>query len=311
MVLPNGKSITSPFKMLNFMRKPFDDWLNKVAQQYGAEFHDEYEFKDFVQKSDSIEVKIKSKKDGELKTYETKYLFDATGLRPRIRMQMHPNDFIEKPSGSTLNYYIDGTAKMKANTLYQFWNMEWNDAMFAWVYKKTLDDKKDYWVVGTGCINGKILERQALFYDFIRKKYEMNGTIVKKEGYSSNIDMKSKDRVWLGENNILMLGDAAGLVDQVRGVGMDAAALSGRLAAQAILAAEDKGVRALDEYERLASKIVNQTKANQNREITEFKNNDELMNHMTGSMAKTGLGLIYQNVANKFRNIENYVLIPP
>jgi flavin-dependent dehydrogenase len=125
--------------------------------------------------------------------------------------------------------------------------------------------------------------------------------------------MKSKNRVWLGENNILMLGDAAGLVDQVRGVGMDAAALSGRLAAQAIITAEDNNnnVKALDEYTRLASKIVNQTKANQNREITEFKNNDQLMSYITGSMARSGLGMLYQNIANKFRSVEDFVLMPP
>ena len=36
MILPNGKSFGARFKMLNFMRKPFDDWLNKVAQENGA-----------------------------------------------------------------------------------------------------------------------------------------------------------------------------------------------------------------------------------------------------------------------------------
>ncbi len=66
--------------MLNFMRKPFDDWLNKVAQENGAEFHDECEFKNFIQ-NDAIEVHLKNKQDGEILTYETRYLLDATGLR--------------------------------------------------------------------------------------------------------------------------------------------------------------------------------------------------------------------------------------
>ena len=31
---------------------------------------------------------------------------------PKIRMQLHPEDFIEKSSGATLNYYIDGKSTL-------------------------------------------------------------------------------------------------------------------------------------------------------------------------------------------------------
>lgn len=41
MHFPDGKSTGAPFKMLNFMRKPLDDWLNQVAQDNGAEFLDQ------------------------------------------------------------------------------------------------------------------------------------------------------------------------------------------------------------------------------------------------------------------------------
>jgi flavin-dependent dehydrogenase len=108
-----------------------------------------------------------------------------------------------------------------------------------------------------------------------------------------------------------MLGDAAGLVDQVRGVGMDAAALSGRFAAQGILNADKKGTTGLEEYSFLAQKICNQTKRNQNREINKLNSNDELLKYMMGNMIKTGLGMIYQSVANKYRPLEKFVLIPP
>ena len=53
----------------------------------------------------------------------------------------------------------------------------------------------------------------------------LNSKIIYKEGYGSNLNLKNVNRIWLGQENILMIGDAAGLVDEVRGVGMDAAAL--------------------------------------------------------------------------------------
>ncbi len=186
-------------------------------------------------------------------------------------MQLHPEDFIEKFSGATLNYYIDGKSTLNPNTLYQFWNLDWNDAMFAWVYMKTLEDGKDYWVVGTGCNSGKIIDRQALFYAYIQKQYQLEGSIVKKEGYSSNIDMSSKNRLWLGENNILMIGDAAGLVDQFEALEWMLLHCQVDLRAQGILNSDKNGTTALEEYSRLAQKICNQTKRNQSREINKFE----------------------------------------
>ena len=98
----------------------------------------------------------------------------------------------------------------------------------------TLNDGKDYWVVGTG-YDKEIYQRLNRFFDHIKELYHLkNVKIVKKEGYSSSMSFTDEERIWLGERNFLMVGDAAGLIDLTRGVGMDAAALSGRLAAKAI-----------------------------------------------------------------------------
>jgi flavin-dependent dehydrogenase len=151
---------SSPFKMLNFMRKPFDSWLNQVAIQHGAEFIDEFTLRDINSENDHVQVDLKMKND-ETQRYEAKYVVDASGLRSIIRMKLRPGDFQRKWKGATLNYYIDGAAELSANTLYQFWNLDRCDAMFAWVYMKTLDDGEDYWVVGTGCNSGRVLDRQT------------------------------------------------------------------------------------------------------------------------------------------------------
>jgi flavin-dependent dehydrogenase len=312
LTFPHGSEITSGMRMLNFMRKPLDDWLNHVAQESGAKFQDQTEFEDCEIFNDHVNVKMKTRESGSFQI-STRYLIDATGLRPVIRLKLHPKDFINKSSGATVNYYIDGPADLDKNALYQFWNLDYCDAMFAWVYNKTLDDGQNYWVIGTGCNSGKVMDRQKLFYEFVKKKFNVNGNIVKTEGYSSNIDMKSKNRVWLGEGRILMIGDAAGLVDQARGVGMDAAAMSGRFVAKAIRRAMDNGSEgsAFDEYRRLMRKITTQTIRNQDREINVFTTNDQLQSHLQKNMAKMGLGLVFQNFMNNLRPVENFVLLPP
>ena len=311
MYLPNGKSLTAPFKMFNFMRKPFDNWLNIVAQRYGAEFIDECEYTRFEEDGDHLLVSCKGKEPDAVESFKTRYLIDGTGLMPAIRKQLRPQEFQSKFTGGAQNYYIDGTANLNPKTLYQFWNIEWNNAMFAWVYTKTLDDGKDYWVVGTGCNGPDVKERVEKFYEYIKTTFAVNGTIVHKEGYTTTIDMTSKDRVWLGQGRILMTGDAAGLVDMVRGVGMDAAALSGRLCAKAIVQADASGTDALSEYETLMRNVVKQTTDNQNREIGGYTTNAELQAHMNQYMVKTGLGMVFQSFFNAFRSAEKQKLLPP
>ena len=310
MYLPNGESYSSPFKMLNFMRKPFDDWLNKVAKQHGAEFIDECNLRDITPANDHVQVDLQMK-NGESQRCEAKYVVDASGLRSNIRMKLRPGDFQRKSMGATLNYYVDGTGELDVNTLYQFWNLDWCDGMFAWVYTKTLDDGKDYWVVGTGCSSGRVLDRHTLFYDYITKEFHLDGVIVKKEGYSHSVDLSSKDRVWLGEGRVLAVGDAAGLIDQTRGVGMDSAALSGRLAAQALVAEGNAGVSVHEGYVRLMGSLVDQTRRNQGRDITGFKSNEELQRHLESTLVKTGVEMFFQSALNRLRPLSKMVMLPP
>ena len=305
MYYPDGKSFGAGFQMINFMRKPFDDWLNQIAIRDGAEFRDQCIFTGFETKGEAIEVTLSNK--GITETLTTNYLIDASGLNPAVRKLMRPEDFASISKGATINYYIDGVGDLDRNTLYQFWNLDWNDAMFAWAYMKTLDDGKDYWVVGTGCNTGRVLDRQKLLYDYFKKEFNFSGEIVKREGYSHTIALSSDEKVWLGMDNILMVGDAAGLIDASRGVGMDAAALSGRLVAQALV----KGGSVMKEYSRLMKPLALQTMRNQSREIGVHKNNEDMQKYLEKSMMSQGLGMMVQATLNKFRPLHKMVMLPP
>jgi len=311
MYFPDGSSLGARFSVLNYMRKTFDHWLNRVAQENGAEFRDECEFLDFVENEEGVTVTIESrgKRPEQVKA---RYAVDATGLSSLpMRRKLRPQDFGEKTRGGGLNYYLDGEAGLNPNTLYQFWDLRFSDAMFAWIYTKTLDDGKNYWVVGTGCTNDDLHERQTLFYEYVRNKFNMKGRIVDKEEYLTTIDMKSKDRVWLGKDRILMVGDAAGLMDGVRGVGQDAAALSGRLLAKAILLSDQKGTTALGAYAELMKSITKQTRRNQEREIRKFQTNEELQRYLKKGLVSSGVKFLLQSTLNKFRSPEKQRLLPP
>jgi flavin-dependent dehydrogenase len=275
MHLPNGKVISSKFPMINFMRDTFDEWLCLLAQDYGAEFRDGCSFKDVDVTGDGILVHLETENGPE--TIRTRYVIDATGMRPVIRRKLRKEDGFQKGStGAALNYYFTADGNLEPDKLYQFWDIEFNNMMFAWVYNKTLNDGKDYWVVGTG-YDKDIYMRLDRFFDHVKELYQLkNVRIIKKEGYSSNMTFSDEERIWLGERNFLMVGDAAGLIDLTRGVGMDAAALSGRIAAKAIGISQKRGKPVIEVYTRLMKNLTAQTRKNQQLGILSFESNDDL-----------------------------------
>jgi len=309
MRFPNGKMISSNFPMLNFMRDTFDEWLCILAQDYGAEFRDGCRFKDFEETDDGIIVHLETEKSTE--TIKTKYIIDATGMRPVIRRKLRKDNGFKKGStGAALNYYFTADGNLEPDKLYQFWNIDYNNMMFAWVYNKTLNDGKDYWVVGTG-YDKDVIMRLDSFFEHIKELYQLrNVIIVKKEGYSSSMTFEDEERIWLGEKNFLMAGDAAGLIDLTRGVGMDAAALSGRLAAKAIGTAEESGKPVIDVYSRLMKHLVKQTRKNQQTGILSFASNEELQDYLDKGLIKMGLNMTLQSVLNKVRSAERQVMMP-
>ncbi|MBT3312525.1 MAG: NAD(P)/FAD-dependent oxidoreductase [Desulfobacteraceae bacterium] len=311
MYFHDGTTFNAPFSAFNYMRKTFDNWLNILARENGAEFRDECEFLDFEEVPDGLVVTIQSR-GKEPEKIKARYAVDATGLSALpLRKKLRPQDFGEKAAGGGMNYYVDGEADIDPNALYQFWDLKFSDSMFAWIYTKTLDDGKDYWCIGTGAVTDTVKERQELFFNHVKEKFNVTGKIVEVEEFVTAIDVKSGDRVWLGEGRVLMVGDAAGLLDGVRGVGQDAAALSGRFAAMAIIESDKKGTSALDEYKKLAHTITTQTKNNQAKEIDQFETNDELKKHIKSSMFSMGIKMMYHTFLNKFRSLENLRLLPP
>jgi flavin-dependent dehydrogenase len=302
MILPSGKVIKYKMKMLNFMRLTFDDWLNSEAVRAGAEFRDETSLEDFFDEAGAIAVRLRGK-GGEEEVIKTKYLIDAEGTMSTIRRKLRPDDYESKKSaGATINYYIDGDGDLDENTLYMFYRREFCPTMFAWVYKKD-----DLWVVGTGADSNPLTYAKR-FLDHVRQTYHLSGQVVRTEGYSSTFN----GGVYLGQGNLLLVGDAAGLIDAYRGMGMDAAAQSAIYAVKAIVKSNKNGCSPIGTYTNLMSKIIRQIEKNKEMQAYRFSSDSGIEQSMSrGSMLIGGLGIILGYQLNKILPPERILLLPP
>jgi flavin-dependent dehydrogenase len=200
-----------------------------------------------------------------------------------------------------LNYYFRGKTDLDPNTLYMFYQREYAPLMFAWVYLKD-----DLWVVGTGATENP-KDYADRFYDYIKKRYNLRGKIVKREGFTSTL----KEGVCLGEGNTLVTGDAAGLVDLYRGLGMDNAALSGRMAAKAIARAEKTGKPAIHAYERRAKRLVHRLEDNARKRERRYASDETLSKSMSrSSIMRNGLAMLAAGKLNALLPTERMMLLP-
>jgi flavin-dependent dehydrogenase len=278
MIIPSEKVLKGKMEMLNFWRDVFDSWLNSLAADAGAEFFDHTRVIDFMDDEACVSVKLLTQNT--VKEVRARYLIGADGMLSTIRRRLRPQDFDRRASGATVNYYFVGEANLDPNTLYMFYRKEFSPLMFAWVYLK--DDK---WVIGTGA-NENPLHYAKAFFDYVKERYRLRGEVVRREGFSSTL----KSIVYFGGGNVLLVGDAAGLVDLYRGVGMDNAALSGRLAVKALIKAEEKCLEPAKIYGDLMKKVKRKIEISTKKQMKRLSSNEELERSFSPiSMLKGGL----------------------
>ncbi len=299
MITPQNKVMKGRMKMLNFWRSTFDSWLNTLAIKDNVEFQDETSLVNFNRDQKGFKVKVSS--SNEQKLVRTNYLIGADGMLSSVRRKLRPQDFKQKSLGTAVNYYFKGEGNLDPNTLYMFYDRDFCTLMFAWAYLKD-----DHWVIGTGA-NQKPMEYAERFFNHVKAKYDLRGRITKKEGFASTQNIT----VYLGAGNVLLAGDAAGLIDLYRGVGMDTAALSGRLAAKSILEAEEGGPLAIEVYQELMKKRIKKLEKNADKQVARYASNKTLESSLSGwNLLKGGLTMIVANQLNKILPTESLILLP-
>jgi flavin-dependent dehydrogenase len=231
----------------------------------------------------------------------TRYLVAADGMYSKVRQKLRPDHFLQKAPGGAMNYYCTGEGDLDPHALYMVNIKAYAPIMFAWIYKKD-----DQWVIGTGA-EYDLKDYADRFYEYVCREYDFKGEIVRREGFASPL----KNGVFLGEDNILLCGDAAGLLDAYRGVAMDNAALSGRFAVKAILTAEKKGTTAIEDYRRRMRSMKRQMENNEKKRQVKFASDETLEASFAPRQVLIG-GLKYMaaNAVNRVLPAENVFTLP-
>lgn len=298
-ITPDGKTYQGKMKVLNFWRSTFDRWLNDLAVENGAIFQDKTRMVDFKSVDGGFQLQLQT--GTATREVFSRYLIAADGMSSKVRKKLRPDDYLQKAPGGAMNYYCTGEGDLDPNALYMVNIKAYAPIMFAWIYKKD-----DLWVIGTGAEHD-LKDYADRFYDYVCQKYNFNGEIVRREGFASPL----KIGVYLGEGNILLCGDAAGLLDAYRGVAMDNAALSARFAVKSILDAEKTGTTAISHYTQKMQPMKRQMEANEKKRQAKFASDETLAASFAPQQVLIdGFKMIAANAANKFLPPEKVITLP-
>ena len=88
MITPKDKVLKGKMKMLNFWRSTFDSWLNSLAADAGADFHDNTSLVDFVQDKSEDKITVKVSVEGGHREVKARYLIGADGMLSRVRRKL-------------------------------------------------------------------------------------------------------------------------------------------------------------------------------------------------------------------------------
>ena len=173
--------------------------------------------------------------------------------------------------------------------------------MFSWLYYKD-----DQLVVGTSSDTEPARHADS-FYEHVKERFGLDGEVKRRDGYVT----RYMGGTCLGEENVILAGDAAGFLDLYRGAGLDTAALSGRLSAQAILKAGESGT-ALSHYRTLSRRLVSLVESNAERQRRRYESDDALERRLSWPNVLRGqIYMTYATFMNRLRAPERTILLPP
>jgi geranylgeranyl diphosphate/geranylgeranyl-bacteriochlorophyllide a reductase len=223
----NGFSKIVKKDYFNTNRQKLDMWLSEVAlKSENINVIEEANFIEFI-KIDSKLIRIIFEKDNKLMSVICRYLVGCDGALSSIRKKLNPRD---------INYYI---------AIKQMCKLRKKVDIPLFIFDKTLTDyynwivpKGNYYEIGVGV---SLEESRHKFDLFVQKMDSQFGvTLIGKPESAIVLRPKSINDICLGRENILLCGEAAGLITPSGAEGISFALLSGKFAALSINEGEDK-----------------------------------------------------------------------
>ena len=234
----------------NVWRSDYDYWL---ARNSGAEIKDCCALTDFNDTDDYILLKAHDNLNDEVIDIECKYLISAEGGKSVIRAKLDPEFEKSLKWFTAYQNYYEGSSNLDPEFYHGFLEPQYGE-VYAW-----FSVKDGLQVFGTAAAKGKKIKPYLLNYtELLEKKFGLKrGKMVRKSGCIGN-NMCPEGKFYLGKNNVLLVGEAAGFLNAF-GEGISCALTSGLFAAEAISKDIKSSGNALELYTDLTKRERKQT----------------------------------------------------
>ncbi len=209
------------YQSLNFIyRCDFDHYLASKAEQAGAEFIQGFNIADIDAATNTIT-------DKQGKQYHANFIVGADGIKSIVSRKIFSQSFDKNRYAIAMEAEIDRDAFGRHVHLPEIYygSVEWG---YGWVFPK-----KDRITVGIAGLYKHNKDIKKLFVNFLQNDLGLS-TDVAMKGYYLPFGQYNKK---LAKGSVLLVGDAAGLVDPITGEGIAFALESGQMAAQSIIEA--------------------------------------------------------------------------
>lgn len=225
-----------PVSGISVYRKFFDYWLTQSAKNAGAVIHNAT-LKSLSQGEDYVVMKLKC--DNLKQEISAKYVIGADGVGSTVRSCLYPN--LKRQLAEAHQAYIEG--QLPKNAVYVHFPLEEPQVTYFWMIPK-----KEIVVIGVGGLPPINLKKlMQSFRSMIKEKYKL-GKVLKYETYPIPIFLPANFR--LGERNMLLVGDAAGLANPFTGEGIFTSLVSGKAASEAIIKDFDEPSQVFKTYKK-------------------------------------------------------------
>ncbi len=246
---PSGKSQLAPAKGWIVERMLFDRFLAVQAARAGARFSMHSKVVDVEQNGAGCGVVYQ--KGGKTVKIKAKVIVGADGVLSgvaRLAGLASNRDVAVCPQYEMVNVKLDDPA-----TVETYFDRDYAPGSYVWIYPTGKDSAK----VGLGITNAPAGQKPASFLDrFIYEHPAARKKFIDATPISSIVGMLPINGLLekIGRDNVLLVGDAAGMTDPISGAGISTGIIAGKIAAEEIY----KGIENSDYegYERRVRKLL-------------------------------------------------------